>query len=76
MAQLQKLTLAEIKAAKSQGKQYTLADGGGLILQINPNGTRYWRYRYRFNGLAKMLSLGTFPDTSLTNARQKHQTAR
>jgi integrase len=73
---LEKLTLAGIKATKPKDKPYTLPDGGGLVLLVNPNGSKWWRYRYRFNGIPKMLSLGTFPDTSLTTARQKHRTAR
>ncbi len=76
MAQSQKLTHAEVKAAKPKAKPYTLADGGGLVLLVNPNYSKYWRYRYRFNGAAKMLSLGTYPDTSLSLARKKHQDAR
>jgi integrase len=76
MTQSQKLTHAEVKAAKPKTKSYKLADGGGLVLLVNSNGSKYWRYRYRFNGAAKMLSLGTYPDTSLSLARKKHQDMR
>lgn len=76
MAGLQKLTQAEVKSAKQREKRYTLADGGGLILLVNPDGKRWWRFRYRYHGVPKMLSLGAFPDVSLKLARSKHQEAR
>lgn len=65
----EKLTYAQIKAAKPKEKPYKLADGNGLYLQINPNGGKWWRWRYRFAGKEKMLSLGVFPEVSLKDAR-------
>jgi hypothetical protein len=41
-----------------------------------PNGSRYWRYNYRFDGKHKTLSLGVHPDVSLDGARARHQLAR
>jgi integrase len=76
MAQLQKLTVKEIKNAKPARKPYTMADGGGLIFVVNPNGTHWWRYRYRHNNVPKMMSLGVYPDVSLALAREKHHEAR
>ncbi len=63
------LSVSTIRAAEPQSRRYTLADGHGLSLQVMPNGAKYWRFRYRFERRAKMLSLGTYPDTSLDAAR-------
>lgn len=70
------LTATEVKQAKPQEKPYKLADGGGLHLLVKPNGSRYWRYKYRYAGKEKVLSLGVYPEVSLKAARQKHQNAR
>jgi transposase-like protein len=51
-------------------------DGRGLYLLVMPNGGRYWRYNYRFDGKLKTLSLGVYPDVSLDKARARHQVAR
>jgi hypothetical protein len=76
MHQLNKLKQKQIDNAKPREKPYTMADGGGLVLSIQPTGARWWRFRYRFAGRAKMLSMGTYPDTSLATARQKRGTGR
>ncbi|HHU4723136.1 TPA: tyrosine-type recombinase/integrase [Klebsiella quasipneumoniae] len=70
------LTDLEIRRSKPLEKPYTLNDGNGLSLLIEPNGSKGWRFRYRFDGKPKMLSLGTYPLTSLTDARQKRDEAK
>jgi hypothetical protein len=45
-------------------------------LLVMPNGGRYWRYNYRFDGKLKTLALGVYPDVSLDKARARHQVAR
>lgn len=70
------LTDLEIRRSKSREKPYTLNDGNGLSLLIEPNGSKGWRFRYRFDGKPKMLSLGTYPTISLNEARQKRDEAR
>lgn len=70
------LTDLEIRRAKLAEKTYTKADGNGLSLQIDPNGSKGWRFRYRFDGKAKMLSLGTYPKVSLSDARKKRDEAQ
>ena len=50
--------------------------GRGLYLLVMPNGSRYWRYNYRFRGKLKTLALGVHPDVSLDKARARHQVAR
>jgi integrase len=70
------LTQFAIVNAAPKDKPYKLADGGGLHLLVQPNGSKLWRLRYRFNGQENMLALGTFPSTSLANARTKREEAR
>ncbi len=73
---MSKLTDTQIKSAKPKDKAYQLNDGLGLSLHITPKGQKWWRYRYTFDGKAKMISLGTYPDTSLSKARGKLHEAR
>ena len=70
------LTDLEIRRSKPREKPYTLNDGSGLSLLIEPNGSKGWRFRYRFDGKPKMLSLGTYPDIPLTEARVKRDEAK
>ena len=71
-----RLTDTEIRAAKPLEKPYKLFDGGGLYLLINPDGSRWWRFKYRYGGKEKLLALGTYPDTGLKKARDRHGEAR
>ena len=64
-----KLTDPIVKAAKPQEKPFTLSDGKGLALHVQPQGSKWWRFRYRFNGKPCLLSLGTYPDVTLKEAR-------
>jgi len=70
------LTDTEIRLAKARTKGYKLADGGGLTLLVQPNGSKWWRLRYRHGGVEKMLSLGVYPDVPLKLARQRRDEAR
>lgn len=70
------LTDSAIKTAKPKDKLYRLADSNGLCLEVTPTGSKLWRYRYRFNGKAKMLSLGAYPAVPLATARRKRDDAR
>lgn len=54
------LTDIAIRNAKPREKAYKLADGGGMYLQVQPNGGKWWRYAYRFDGKQKLLALGTY----------------
>ncbi|AJJ72094.1 phage integrase family site specific recombinase [Yersinia pseudotuberculosis] len=64
----------QIRRAKPQEKAYTLSDGQGLSLLIEPNGSKGWRFRYRFAGKARLMSLGTYDLVSLAEARCKRNT--
>ncbi len=66
-----------IKAAKPlPDKSYKLSDEKGLYILINPNGSKYFRLKYRFAGKEKTLALGVYPETTLKQAREKRDTAR
>lgn len=65
------LTDTSIKNAKPKEKPYKLADGAGLYLLVNPNGSRLWRLKYRIGGIEKLLSFGAYPQVSLKDAREK-----
>jgi len=64
------------KNAKPKDKPYKLADEKGMFLLINPNGSKYFRLKYRFAGKEKVLALGVYPDTSLKESRAKRDTAK
>lgn len=70
------LTDTAIKALKPQAKPYKTADGGGMYLEITPNGSKYWRFRYRWLGKQKLLAFGVYPDVSLKDARDKRDLVR
>jgi len=70
------LTDTSIRNAKPAEKAFSLSDERGLSIQIHPSGGKWWRFRYRFDGKEKMLSLGTYPDVSLKDARERRDEAR
>jgi len=66
------LTELEIKKAKPRAAKYTLAAGQGITLLVMPDGSKYWRLRYRFGGKERMIGLGKpYPGTTLKQARAK-----
>lgn len=72
-----KLTDTVIRNAKSNDKkQYKLFDERGLYLLVTSTGSKGWRFRYRFAGREKLISLGIYPDVSLKMAREKRDDAR
>ncbi|OTG88871.1 tyrosine-type recombinase/integrase [Acinetobacter sp. ANC 3813] len=70
------LTDTKIRSLKPREKTYRIADHNGLCIEIRPSGTKLWRYRYRFEGKASMLSLGEYPHVSLADARKAKDDAR
>ena len=70
------LTDIAARAAKQTDKPYKLADEKGMYLLVNPNGSKWWRLKYRFLGKEKLLSFGVYPDVSLKDARLKRDQAR
>ena len=71
-----RLTDTAIRNAKPAPKQYKMTDGSGLFLLVTPKGGKWWRFKYRFGGKEKQLSLGTYPDVSLKDARGRRDEAR
>jgi integrase len=70
------LTETKLKAAKPRQKPYKLFDERGLFVIVNPDGSRWWRFRYALNGKEKGISLGVYPDITLKRARDKRDDAR
>ncbi|WP_374446948.1 tyrosine-type recombinase/integrase [Providencia sp.] len=70
------LTDTKIRAAKPDEKAYTLTDSDGLFLYIHPNGSKYWRFRFRFGGKQHLMAFGVYPEISLADARERRDAAR
>jgi integrase len=78
MARLIKpLTTAQVGNARPRAAKYKMFDGGGLFLQVNPSGGKYWKMKYRKDdGKEGLLSFGSFPAVSLEQARRMRDEAR
>lgn len=71
------LTDTAIRKAKPADKPFKLFDEKGLFLLVTPTGGgKWWRLKYRYGGKEKLLSLGTYPDVSLKEARARRDEAR
>ncbi len=70
-----RLTETGIKSAKPGEKLRKLSDGAGLQLWIMPDGAKWWRFAYRFDGKQKLISLGVYPETGLRAARDARHAA-
>lgn len=70
------LTDVVIRNAKPITKTFKLYDSGGLYLEVSPSGGKWWRLKYRFNGKENRISLGVYPQVSLSSARDRRETER
>ncbi len=70
------LTDSACRNAKPDAKPKRFTDGGGMYLEVMPNGSKYWRLKYRFGGKEKRLALGVYPEVSLKEARARRDEAR
>ncbi|MBU6395452.1 MAG: integrase arm-type DNA-binding domain-containing protein [Sphingomonadales bacterium] len=70
------LSDAAVRNAKPREKPYKLSDFAGLYLQVQPNGSKLWRMKYRLLGKEKKLSIGPYPEISLSEARRRRDKAR
>jgi integrase len=73
---VQPLTDMQVKKAKPNEKNYKLADGNGLYLLVTNTGGKLWRFDYRFGGKRKTLAIGSYPEFTLAEAREKREAAR
>ena len=74
--QIVPLSDMKVKTAKAKDKSYKLSDNDGLYLLVTEKGGKWWRFKYRFCGKEKLLSLGTYPEITLADARQRRDEAR
>ena len=65
-----------IKKANRSTKTIKISDGGGMYLQVQPNGSQYWRTNCRINGKQITLSFGLWPNVPLTEARMKQEESK
>ena len=70
------LTDTKVRSAKPEEKEYSLVDGDGMFLLVKPNGSKYWRFRFRFGGKQHLMAFGVYPEISLADARKKREEAR
>lgn len=70
------LTDVKIRQAKPGSVPIKMTDGGGLHLEVKPNGSKLWRYRYRLDGKENTFAIGAYPDVSLADARAERDAAR
>lgn len=70
------LSEVKVRTTKPQKNPYKLFDGGGLFLLVTPSGGKLWHFKYRFDGKEKKLTLGTYPEISLADARLRREEAR
>lgn len=64
-----------IKVEKTKNKEYTLKDESGLFLNIHPSGSKYWLFRFSWNGKQSRLSFGTYPTVNIEKARSLYKQA-
>jgi len=70
------LTDPKARQAKAQAKAYKLTDEKGLFLLVHPNGSKYWRHKYRFAGKEKLIAYGVYPEVTLAEARRARDESR
>ncbi len=70
------LTETQARNSKPSDRAYKMADGEGLFLFVQPNGSKLWRMKYRFAGKEKLLSFGAYPDLGIAAARDKRTAAK
>lgn len=67
---------AALRALKPAGKHYKYSVGEGLYLEVTPGGSKLWRWKYRIEGKENRYALGSYPELSLKEAREKVEAAR
>ena len=70
------LTDAQVRRIKPSEKKTKYSDEKGMYLEVTPSGGMHWRMKFRFNGKENIFSIGTYPDTTLAQARRIRDEAR
>src|ERR1700721_3160375 len=70
------ITDAKLQALEPKKKPYKVSIGGGAYLLVRPDGKKYWRLKYHFDGKESLTSLGVFPETSLVAAKTARDSTR
>lgn len=70
------LTDVKIRQARAADKPLKLADSHGLYLEVKPNGSKFWRYRYKIAGKENLFAIGEYPTVGLSDARKARDDAR
>lgn len=65
-----------VRQARITGNDYTMGDTDGLALNVTARGGKIWRFRYYWAGVQKRMSLGSYPQISLKEARARRDEAR
>ena len=65
-----------IDNAKPRVEAYALTDGGGLLLEVLPSGTKAWRYKHHLNGKREKVTIGAYPAYTIKHARDRHEELR
>lgn len=72
-AGIEKLSALKVTRASKPGHY---GDGGGLYLQVGPNGGKSWIFRYKRQGRERQMGLGPLHTVSLAEARERARHAR
>ena len=64
------LTETRLRALKPKDKPYKVADERGLYIEVSPSGGKLWRFRYRIGTVEKKLSIGSYPEINIKDARR------
>ncbi len=67
---------AAIGNAKAKDHRFDLTDGGGLVLEVSPSGSKTWRFKYHLNGKREKVTIGAYPAFTIKQARDRHAELR
>jgi len=63
------LSEMDVRKLKPKDKRYVKADEKGLYIEVYTNGTKAWRFRHTSGGERTKISIGTYPEITLSEAR-------
>lgn len=70
------LSDTRIRSAKPRERDYKLTDFDGLYLLVCKNGSKLWRFAYRFDRKQKQIALGAYPQVTLADTRDRREASR